>query len=176
MKKETKELVDYLNSKSEEIHKHNVSVGWWDGDQDCIRTKIQLVSTEIAEASEGVRKGIMDDKLPHRKMEEVELADALIRMLDIGGRLNFKINELNEDFTLDVTPLARHWQINSILFYPHYSTGEWSWYEDVISIILRVAKDNGFDIIAAMEEKLEFNKTRPDHKKENREKEGGKKW
>ena len=34
---------------------------------------------------EGVRKGIMDDHLPHRKMEEVEHADAIIRIFDYAG-------------------------------------------------------------------------------------------
>ena len=36
-----------------------------------------LIVSEIAEAMEGERKDLMDDKLPHRKMAEVELADAL---------------------------------------------------------------------------------------------------
>jgi NTP pyrophosphatase (non-canonical NTP hydrolase) len=43
---------------------------------------LMLIVTEIAEAMEGVRKDSMDDKLTSRKMEEVELADAVIRILD----------------------------------------------------------------------------------------------
>ncbi len=46
---------------------------------------LMLIVSEIAEAMEGVRKDSMDDKLPHRKMEEVELADALIRIFDYAG-------------------------------------------------------------------------------------------
>jgi NTP pyrophosphatase (non-canonical NTP hydrolase) len=46
---------------------------------------LMLVVSEIAEAMEGVRKNLMDDKLPHRQMVEVELADAMIRMFDIAG-------------------------------------------------------------------------------------------
>ncbi len=42
-----------------------------------------LVHSEISEAMEGVRKGLMDDKLPNRPMLEVELADAVIRILDL---------------------------------------------------------------------------------------------
>jgi hypothetical protein len=34
---------------------------------------------------EGDRKDLMDDKLPHRKMREVELADAVIRIFDMAG-------------------------------------------------------------------------------------------
>ena len=41
-----------------------------------------LIVSEIAEAMEGTRKGLMDDHLPHRSMEEVEMADALIRIFD----------------------------------------------------------------------------------------------
>lgn len=44
-----------------------------------------LVHSEISEAMEGIRKNLDDDKLPHRKMLEVELADAIVRILDISG-------------------------------------------------------------------------------------------
>lgn len=44
-----------------------------------------LIHSEVSEAMEGVRKNQMDDKLPHRKMEEVELADAIIRIFDYAG-------------------------------------------------------------------------------------------
>jgi NTP pyrophosphatase (non-canonical NTP hydrolase) len=49
-------------------------------------TKMALMAGEIVgEALEGVRKGGMDDKLPHRSSEEVELADAVIRICDYAG-------------------------------------------------------------------------------------------
>lgn len=47
--------------------------------------RFMLMVSEISEAMEGARKNLMDDKLPHRKMEEVELADALIRIFDYAG-------------------------------------------------------------------------------------------
>jgi hypothetical protein len=43
---------------------------------------LMLMVSELAEAMEGHRKNLMDDKLPHRKMFEVELADLVIRVLD----------------------------------------------------------------------------------------------
>ncbi|MFT4118704.1 hypothetical protein [Bradyrhizobium sp.] len=50
-----------------------------------IPEKLMLCVTELSEAMEGHRKNLNDDKLPHRKMFEVELADAVIRVLDLAG-------------------------------------------------------------------------------------------
>lgn len=50
-----------------------------------------LIHSEISEALEGYRKDQMDDHLPHRKMIEVELADALIRIFDLGGALDLDL-------------------------------------------------------------------------------------
>lgn len=44
-----------------------------------------LMVSEIGEAMEGHRKKLMDDKLPHRSMVEVEMADLIIRVLDYAG-------------------------------------------------------------------------------------------
>lgn len=81
-----------LNTMSELIHQANVEAGWWtdlETNQPKARNQgelLMLVVTEIAEAMEGVRKDIQDDHLPNRKMLDVELADALIRIFDfIGG-------------------------------------------------------------------------------------------
>ncbi len=52
-----------------------------------VAEKLCLTHSEISEAMEGHRKGLMDDKLPHRSMIEVELADALIRIGDLAGAL-----------------------------------------------------------------------------------------
>lgn len=70
-----------------------------------------LIHSEISEAMEGYRKGLMDDKLPHRKMTEVELADAAIRIgdlatylgLDLGGAVVEKMafNASREDHKLE---------------------------------------------------------------------------
>lgn len=70
--------------------------GWW---QDihtgeavinrphCVGEKLMLIVSEVSEAMEGHRKDLMDDKLPHRKMVEVELADAVIRIFDLAGAM-----------------------------------------------------------------------------------------
>lgn len=100
--------------------------GWWhDISGNSLKGKrnvpemLCLIHSEISEAMEGHRKNLKDDKLPHRPMIEVELADAMIRILDLAGGLDL-------------------------------------------------------DLAGAMAEKMAFNTKRPDHKPENRAKDGGK--
>lgn len=52
---------------------------------------IALMHSELSEALEADRKGLMDDKLPHRDGREVELADCIIRILDTAAALNLDI-------------------------------------------------------------------------------------
>jgi hypothetical protein len=51
-----------------------------------------LIHSEISEAMEGERKDLMDDHLPHRRMAEVELADAIIRILDYAGAFGYDLD------------------------------------------------------------------------------------
>lgn len=87
-------------------HGAAVKAGWWhhgdNGFVDEVRSnsrmgkalvaeKLCLVHSEVSEAMEGHRKNLMDDKLPHRKMCEVELADAVIRIFDLAGAMGFDL-------------------------------------------------------------------------------------
>jgi len=86
-------LISALNVLAGDIHDDSTSAGWWDDGDDkyVLGTKLMLVVSEVAEAMEGLRKDLMDDHLPHRKMVEVETADAMIRLLDFAAALNMDI-------------------------------------------------------------------------------------
>lgn len=56
-----------------------------------------LIHSEISEAMEGERKGLMDDHLPNRPMAEVELADAVIRIGDYCGRWGYDLGGAIEE-------------------------------------------------------------------------------
>ena len=85
-----KECVDALVKRS---HGAAAKAGWWDKEKtwETVPRCLMLIVSEIAEAMEGDRKDLMDDKLPHRKMIEVELADAMIRIADLAGALDLDL-------------------------------------------------------------------------------------
>lgn len=53
--------------------------------------------SEISEAMEGYRKNLNDDHLPYMKMLDVELADAVIRIMDLCGAMNIDIDKAVKD-------------------------------------------------------------------------------
>lgn len=76
------------DTKSEVLDSINTSI-------NLIKTqKLALIHSEISEALEGLRKDLKDDHLPQYDMFAVELADALIRILDMAGAFNIPIGNI----------------------------------------------------------------------------------
>ena len=80
-----------LNTLSTKLYATNLRAGWYTNPKTNrkidrnVMEMLMLIVTEVAEAAEGYRKSLPDDKLPHRPMLEVELADVLIRIFDLAG-------------------------------------------------------------------------------------------
>ena len=191
--------VETINQLAVEIFEQNRAVGWWDDLDRCPFQTLQLVNTEIAEATEGDRKGLMDDHLPHRKMAEVVLADTMIRALDFAGRYGWRFSpRLTVDrdsylgkfvhmVTGHSTMAVKHLGLtgincllasklwgNEIHGMGHRILRQPVEYDFLIDMCLTVAEAYHFDLESAIREKLVYNAKRADHKRENRAKSGGK--
>jgi len=164
------------------------AAGWWTNletgeehvlDTESIQQKEVLIMTELAEAVEGDRKDLMDDKLPHRKMIEVELADVVIRALDLSYAMGITLETLNDDINT-YKSLMHNVSFTSLT---HSScgmifNGGSNNYKYLLMVrrILIWGEQNGYDIHGALIEKMEYNANRADHKVENRKAEGGKSY
>ena len=159
---------------------HNLNAKWWtdmETGKPLERNRgelLMLVITELSEAVEGIRKNLMDDKLPHRRMEEVEMADAYIRILDYAA--GFKISPLEG---LDVDFFFDDNKAEALLIISRSVSGIWfntSSVSYVISLIENYCKKFSLDLDGAVEEKLAYNMTREDHTHEARRLANGKKF
>lgn len=78
-------------------HSNAVEAGWYTDLSTGLRKelnkgeRLMLMVSELAEAMEGIRKNLMDDKLTHRPMAEVEMADCCIRIFDFCGSEGFDL-------------------------------------------------------------------------------------
>lgn len=100
-------IADAINYTTNICHTAAHDSGWWKdletGEdvrtwpekhlKNWVAAKLALIHSEVSEAVEGHRKNKMDDHLKHHKMLTVEIADAIIRALDLAGGLGLPVGD-----------------------------------------------------------------------------------
>ncbi len=82
-----------FNAVAQEVNNIAVDKGWWEGDRN-EGELIALMHSELSEALEAIRKGNPpDDKIPEFTGVEAELADVIIRIMDLAAAKGYRVGE-----------------------------------------------------------------------------------
>lgn len=89
-------LAKAINELAYACHAAAVESGWYSTSRGKPKKRnvgemIALEHSELSEALEALRKNLFDDKLKHRKGDEVETGDAMIRMFDRAAYLGYDL-------------------------------------------------------------------------------------
>lgn len=173
MKNET--LIELQNR----IYNQNKELGWHDEPRS-FNTFVCLFHSELSEAMEGVRKGLMDDHLPSYPMFQVELADFVIRCFDyLGSKFNDNYDAFEfivRDGLSEIDMIAHLHHSISMSMDTNFDSCRNGYIASSIKGCFVFAEYNDLDLLQIINEKIEYNKHRADHKLENRAKDGGKKF
>jgi hypothetical protein len=196
-----------LNELTQKVHIANAK--WWQDQvtqQPIKRNKgelLALVHSEISEGDEAEDATSYDDKLPHRLGDEVEMADAFIRLCDYAGGFGYDLQ--TPAALIGITEFE---SLNSMILNVHnevrfkiervFARGDHAGLHRYVSKLLEFERKNNpqavniiiillvaialhcerrnYDLQGAFEEKMAFNATREDHTHEARRIAGGKQF
>lgn len=163
------------NALSQEIHEINVSKGFWPADKTTrnFGEAIALIHAELHEADVAGLLDDPDDKLPQYPGVFVELSDAMIRLMDLGGFLEVDFDAVMDADDGEIARVDNWTSLREDLIEVHGALSEALelhrkkdagfrlFLGSAFALLLSMSEKYGFDAMEIIEAKVAFNRTRP---------------